>query len=62
MNLRGNFCQFNLKILELTADILKMIEEDYQLKLDKESLVYYRLLVHIKFLVKRLIYSEKVVD
>ncbi|WYJ94057.1 beta-glucoside operon transcriptional antiterminator [Enterococcus sp. 9D6_DIV0238] len=52
----------SLKILEMTAAILQMLEKEYFGVLDKESLTYHRLMIHIKFLVKRLIYQEKVSD
>lgn len=48
----------SLKILEMTSDILSLIENEHGKYLDKESLNYQRLIIHIKFLVKRLIYSE----
>ncbi|GGD00751.1 transcriptional antiterminator [Enterococcus wangshanyuanii] len=52
----------SLKILEMTATILQMLEKEYFGVLDKESLTYHRLMIHVKFLVKRLIYQEKVPD
>lgn len=52
----------SLKILEMTAAILQMLEKEYFGVLDKESLTYHRLMIHIKFLVKRLIYQEEVSD
>ncbi|MEI5993700.1 hypothetical protein A5880_001247 [Enterococcus sp. 4G2_DIV0659] len=50
----------SLKILEMTTEILQLLEKKYFGKLDHESLTYHRLMIHVKFLVKRLIYQEKV--
>ncbi|MDT2745928.1 PRD domain-containing protein [Vagococcus fluvialis] len=47
-----------LKIMEITSFILKLIENENRITLDKGSLVYNRLLIHLKFLAKRLIYQE----
>jgi beta-glucoside operon transcriptional antiterminator len=47
-----------LKIMEITSFILKLIENENRITLDKGSLVYNRLLIHLKFLAKRLIYKE----
>lgn len=49
----------SLKILEMTTDILDLIEKNCFGHLDKKSLTYSRLMVHVKFLVRRLIYKEK---
>lgn len=48
----------SLKILEMTTTILSYLEKSYLENFDKESLTYHRLMIHIKFLVKRLIYNE----
>ncbi|MFD1900808.1 PRD domain-containing protein [Enterococcus termitis] len=48
----------SLKILEMTTAILQLLEKEYFGRLDKDSLTYHRLMIHIKFLVKRLIYQE----
>ncbi|MGF2053913.1 PRD domain-containing protein [Vagococcus fluvialis] len=47
-----------LKIMEITSFILKLIEGESRITLDKGTLVYNRLLIHLKFLAKRLIYQE----
>lgn len=47
-----------LKIMEITSFILKLIENENRITLDKGSLVYNRLLIHLKFLAKRLNYQE----
>lgn len=49
----------SLKIVEMTTTILSHLEKSYSNVYDKESLTYHRLMVHIKFLVKRLIYQEE---
>jgi len=49
----------SLRILEMTTDVLNLIEKNYFGHLDKDSLTYSRLMIHIKFLVRRLIYGEK---
>ena len=49
----------SLKIVEMTTTILSHLEKSYSNVYDKESLTYHRLMVHIKFLVKRLIYREE---
>ncbi|MGL5042704.1 MAG: PRD domain-containing protein [Culicoidibacterales bacterium] len=48
----------SLKILEITTKILQLISQELKLKMDEDSLAYSRLLVHLKFLAKRLIYQE----
>ncbi len=48
-----------LKILEMTTVILQLLEKQYDYQLDTDSLTYHRLMIHIKFLVKRLIYHEE---
>ncbi len=47
----------SLKILEMTTAILQFLETQGIIK-NKESLAYQRLMLHVKFLVKRLIYQE----
>ncbi|MBL1230007.1 PRD domain-containing protein [Enterococcus sp. BWB1-3] len=47
-----------LKIMEITSFTLNLIEIESRMKLDKNSLSYNRLLIHLKFLAKRLIYQE----
>jgi beta-glucoside operon transcriptional antiterminator len=42
----------------MTTTILSYLEKSYLENFDKESLTYHRLMIHIKFLVKRLIYNE----
>lgn len=49
----------SLKILEMTKTILEDLEKIYGYQFDKESLAYHRMMIHIKFLVKRLIYQEE---
>ena len=49
----------SLKILEMTKTILEDLEESYDYHFDKDSLTYHRMMIHIKFLVKRLIYQEE---
>ncbi|MBP1041861.1 PRD domain-containing protein [Vagococcus sp. BWB3-3] len=49
----------SLKIIEISTAIIHIIEEQYNKILDKESLSYNRMLIHLKFLVKRLIYQEE---
>lgn len=49
----------SLKILEMTSDILQFLEKQEGKEFDRESLNYHRLLIHVKFLVKRLIYQEE---
>ncbi|MFW7432734.1 PRD domain-containing protein [Vagococcus carniphilus] len=51
-----------LKIMEITSFILQLIEKENQIKLNKNSLSYNRLLVHLKFLAKRLIYQETLTE
>ena len=48
-----------LKILEMTKVILQDLEKNYGYRFDKDSLTYHRMMIHIKFLVKRLIYQEE---
>lgn len=48
----------SLKILEITAFVIQLVEDVYEVDLDETSLAYNRMLIHIKFLVKRLIYQE----
>ncbi|MGM0216715.1 PRD domain-containing protein [Enterococcus sp. AZ109] len=48
-----------LKILEMTTLILQLLEKQYHYQFDTDSLAYHRLMIHIKFLVKRLIYQEE---
>lgn len=48
----------SLKILEMSTEILQFLESQKKNTWDKESLNYYRLMIHVKFLVKRLIYQE----
>lgn len=49
----------SLKILELTKMILQDLEKTHGYQFDKDSLTYHRMMIHIKFLVKRLIYKEE---
>lgn len=49
----------SLRIIEMTTMILHYLENQYQKSFDHKSLNYHRLMIHIKFLVKRLIYGEK---
>lgn len=49
----------SLKILEMTTLILQLLENRYDYHLDPDSLSYHRLMIHVKFLVKRLIYQEE---
>lgn len=50
----------SLKIIEITTGIIQKIERQSNKILDHESLSYNRMLIHLKFLVKRLIYEEEV--
>ncbi|MHC5228693.1 PRD domain-containing protein [Enterococcus sp. LJL99] len=52
----------SLKLLEMTTEILQLLEREYFMEIDKDSLLYHRLMIHVKFLVKRLIYKEQVPD
>lgn len=47
-----------MKITSLIADVLKIIEEFYQVKLDENSLHYSRFVTHLKFLCQRLFTNE----
>lgn len=49
----------SLKILEMTKTILEALENTLGYQFDKDSLTYHRMMIHIKFLVKRLIYQEE---
>lgn len=49
----------SLKILEMTKTILEDLENTFGYRFDKDSLTYHRMMIHIKFLVKRLIYQEE---
>lgn len=51
-----------LRILEITKMVLQMIENEYAIQLDTDSLAYNRLLIHLKFLAKRMIYQEITTD
>lgn len=42
------------KILRFVSDIILMVEKYYQIKIDIESLSYYRFVTHLKFLYKRI--------
>lgn len=52
----------SLKILELTSFILKTLKRELDDLLVNDSLSYHRLLVHVKFLSKRLVFKEKLKD
>lgn len=52
----------SLKILEITSDLIQFIESKLSKTLDKDSLDFHRLIIHIKFLVQRLIYQENLKD
>jgi len=57
----GEKNSFNsLKIIEVTKYILNYLEKNGYQKLDKDSFLYNRLMIHIRFLVQRLIYDEVV--
>ncbi|MBO0481951.1 PRD domain-containing protein [Candidatus Enterococcus courvalinii] len=55
----GEQNSFNsLKILEMTKEIILALEEIYGYHFDTDSLIYSRMMIHIKFLAKRLVYQE----
>jgi len=60
----GEKNSFNsLKIIEVTKYILLYLEKNYfHKKIDQTSFDYNRLMIHIRFLVQRLIYREDVKD
>lgn len=43
----------------MTKTILEALENTLGYQFDKDSLTYHRMMIHIKFLVKRLIYQEE---
>ena len=47
-----------MKITNLIADVIKIVEEFYSIKLDEESLHYSRFITHLKFLCQRLFTNE----
>lgn len=47
-----------MRITNLIKDILNIIEDFYEVKLDEESLHYSRLVTHLKFLSQRLFMKE----
>jgi len=51
-----------LKITTLISDIVKIINDFYEIKLDEESLHYSRLITHLKFLSQRLFLNETIKD
>lgn len=51
-----------LKIMEITNSILTLIKQESRIQLDEQSLYYHRLVLHLKFLAKRLIYQDDVSD
>lgn len=59
----GEKNSFNsLKIIEITKYILNFLDKNGYQKLDKDSFLYSRLMIHIRFLVQRLIYHEETQD
>jgi len=59
----GEKNSFNsLKILEVTKYILNYLDKNGYQGLDKNSFLYNRLMIHIRFLVQRLIYNESTQD
>jgi len=56
----GEKNSFNsLRIIEVTKYILNYLEKHGYQKLDKNSFLYNRLMIHIRFLVQRLIYDKE---
>jgi len=59
----GEKNSFNsLKILEVTKYILNYLDKNGYQGLDKNSFLYNHLMIHIRFLVQRLIYNESTQD
>ena len=59
----GERNSFNsLKIMEVTKYILNYLDKNGYQDLDKNSFLYNRLMIHIRFLVQRLIYHETTKD
>lgn len=59
----GEKNSFNsLKIIEMTKYILNFLDKNGYQELDKNSFLYNRLMIHIRFLVQRLIYHEETQD
>lgn len=59
----GEKNSFNsLKIMEITKYILNFLDANGYKTLDKNSFLYNRLMIHVRFLVQRLIYDEKAKD
>lgn len=55
----GEKNSFNsLRIIEVTKYILNYLDKNGYQELDKNSFVYNRLMIHVRFLVQRLIYKE----
>lgn len=48
-----------LKILEMTSVLLQLVEQKLDRIFDTGSLSYSRLIIHLKFLVKRIVYMEQ---
>lgn len=49
----------SLKIIEVSSYILSYLEKNYYKRLDKNSFIYNRLMIHIRFLAQRLVYNEE---
>ena len=48
-----------LKIMEMTAGLMQIIEEQKQICFDPKSLHYNRMMIHLRFLAKRIIFKEQ---
>lgn len=54
--------QNSLKMLEIMSNILDLIETKHHLTFDTDSFHYNRLLIHLRFLCKRIVYLENLSD